>query len=247
MTDLLAPDEAPPALIINEMGTSPLVLICEHASNRLPKSMGTLGLKREDLDRHIAYDIGAEGVSRHLSNLLDCALVLNRYSRLAYDCNRSPEHAGAMPEVSEVFEIPGNKGLSPSEKLARVNGIYHPFHLAIGQLLDQRAVHKRRTIIVTMHSFTPVFKGIARTVEVGLLFDQDESLAKKLEHSFPGFDTRMNEPYSAKDGVMHTTAIHGAARGLPSLMLEIRNDLITKEDDQRAWGERLAAAFKGVT
>jgi predicted N-formylglutamate amidohydrolase len=240
MIDLLEPGEEHPALVLNEKGHSPVVLVCEHASNRLPRKLGSLGLNPEDLDRHIAYDIGAEAVSRTLSKLLDAPLVLQRYSRLAYDCNRSPEHPGAMPEVSEIFEIPGNKNLSPEAKLARINALYRPFHTELSGLLDRRAVNNKKSLFVTIHSFTEIYLGKQRAVELGLLFDRDARIANELAKAFPGFDTRLNEPYSAKDGVMHTANLHAASRGLANIMIEVRNDLITTERGQQEWAQRLS-------
>jgi predicted N-formylglutamate amidohydrolase len=239
MTKILGDGEDHPALIFNAEGTSPIVLICEHASNRVPKSLGTLGLSDEDLQRHIAFDIGAEGTSRILSKLLDAPLILQRYSRLVYDCNRPPEAEGAMPELSEVFEIPGNKNLLPSARLARTHEIYRPFHRAVEDFLDHRAAEKRQTIIVTMHSFTPVYKGKSRDFDVGFLFDRDNWLANFLIKAFPTEKARLNEPYGPKDGVMHTTNLHAAPRGLKHVMIEIRNDLIANHAGQNTWANNL--------
>jgi predicted N-formylglutamate amidohydrolase len=239
MNTVLGHDEDHPAHILNPNGASPIVLICEHASNTLPKSLGTLGLGDEDLQRHIAYDIGAEGTSRILSKLLDAPLILQRYSRLAYDCNRPPEAEGAMPEVSEIFEIPGNKNLLPSARLARTREIYRPFHRAIEDYLDRRAAEKLQTIVVTMHSFTPVYKGKARDFDVGFLFDRDTWLANFLVKAFPSEKARLNEPYGPKDGVMHTTGLHAAPRGLKHVMIEIRNDLIANHAGQNTWANHL--------
>lgn len=239
MNSLLGVDEDHPALIINENGASPIVLICEHASNRLPKSLGTLGLSDDDLQRHIAYDIGAEGTSRILSKLLDAPLIMQRYSRLAYDCNRPPESEGAMPEVSEIFEIPGNRNLLPSARLARTQQIYRPFHRSVEDFLDKRASEKRQTIVVTMHSFTAVYKGKPRDFDVGFLFDRDNWLANFLIKAFPSDKARLNEPYGPKDGVMHTTSLHAAPRGLKHVMIEIRNDLIANHAGQNTWANNL--------
>ncbi len=251
MKSLLGENELHPAHVIHEHGTSSIVLICEHASNVIPQSLNNLGLAAEDLNRHIAYDIGAEGVSRLLSRLLDAPLVLNRYSRLAYDCNRSPEHPGAMPEISEIFEIPGNRNLSAEDKLARITKLYRPFHEETAKLFDRRAAHGKSTMVVTIHSFTRIYQGKTRDVEIGLLFDRDARMANALVNSFPGFDTRLNEPYSAKDGVMHTANLHADSRGLPNIMIEIRNDLIETERGQQEWAQRLSVplnqlAAKGV-
>src|SRR3954452_236378 len=130
MATCILEGEEGPALLVNGSGASRHVLVCEHASNRLPKSLGTLGLPESDLQRHIAWDIGAEQVARRLSRLLDAPLVLQRYSRLAFDCNRPPDSADAMPEISETTHIPGNRNLSPDAKLMRIHEIYRPFHAA---------------------------------------------------------------------------------------------------------------------
>ena len=240
MTELLSADEAQAGAIINENGASPIVLICEHASNLLPKNLGTLGLSDADLKRHIAYDIGAEGTARILAKLLDAPLILQRYSRLAYDCNRPPEAEGAMPEVSEVTPIPGNKNLSAEAKLQRIVEIYRPFQNTISGFLDARAAHGKRAIPVSIHSFTKTYKGKAREVELGLLFDRDARLANLLVKSFPGFNTQLNEPYGPKDGVMHLMNLHAAPRGLQHLMIEIRNDIIETERGQQQWAQRLS-------
>jgi predicted N-formylglutamate amidohydrolase len=225
---------------LNETGTSPYVLVCEHASNRLPKKLGNLGLSPDDLQRHIAWDIGAEGVSRLLSKLLDAPLALQRYSRLAYDCNRQPESEGAMPGLSETTEIPGNKGLSSADKMDRIEAIYRPFHNGLAHLLDKRASTGKITNIVTIHSFNKTYKGRDRAVELGILFDRDARIADKLIKGFPNIDARLNEPYGPKDGVMHTINLHAAPRGLKSVMIEIRNDLIANERGQNEWAQRLS-------
>ena len=250
MSKLLEADEAHPAEVINETGLSPFVLICEHASNLLPRSLGTIGLTEADLNRHIAYDIGAASTARMLSRLLDAPLILQRYSRLAYDCNRPPEQSSAMPELSEIFEIPGNKNLSATDKLARTCEIARPFHAAITNHLDLRAANGQRAIPVSIHSFTKNYKGKDRIVDLGLLFDRDPWLANQLVKSYPDLNVQFNEPYGPKDGVMHLMNLHAAPRGLHHLMIEIRNDLIETERGQQQWAQRLSvplmkAATKG--
>jgi predicted N-formylglutamate amidohydrolase len=239
MDKLLAEGELHPAHIVNESGASPVVLVCEHAANTLPKSLGTLGLSDEDLKRHIGWDIGAEGTSRILSKLLDAPLVLQRYSRLAYDCNRPAEADGAMPEVSEIFDIPGNKNLPPTARLARTREISRPFHHTLEALLDQRAAEKNQTLLVSIHSFTPVYKGKPRDFDVGFLFDRDNWLANFLVKAFPKDKARLNEPYGPKDGVMHLMNLHAAPRGLKHVMIEIRNDLISNHAGQNTWANHL--------
>jgi predicted N-formylglutamate amidohydrolase len=240
MVQSLLDGEDDPAIVVNEAGKSPYVLVCEHAGKRIPKKLGTLGLAAADLERHIAWDIGAEQVSRLLSRLLDATLVLQRYSRLVYDCNRPPESADAMPVISETTPIPGNVKLSAPEKLARISEICRPFHAAVTRVLDRKAAEGITAKLVTIHSFTPVFKGKVRDVQLGFLHDRDSYLAGRLVRSFPGIDARLNEPYAPKDGVLHTVNLHAAPRGINSVMIEIRNDLIASERGQNEWAQRLS-------
>ena len=240
MPALLEEDEEHPFLAVNAEGRSPFVLICEHASRQMPRRLGRLGLPDAELERHIAWDIGAEPVARLLSRLMDAPLALQRYSRLAYDCNRPPESPGAMPELSELTVIPGNQGLTAADRLARIEGLYRPFHDGVSHLLDARAAAGVKTLVVSIHSFTPVYKGNRRSVELGILHDRDPALASKLIKSFPNVDARLNEPYGPKDGVMHTLNMHGFARGLPHAMIEIRNDLVADGRGQDEWAQRLS-------
>jgi predicted N-formylglutamate amidohydrolase len=242
-TRLLDNGEAPSAVLVNDGGRSPYVLVCEHASNLLPKALGRLGLPGSELKRHIAWDLGAEQLARRLSRLADAPLVMQRYSRLAYDCNRPPDSADAMPEVSESTDIPGNRNLLAAERLARIREIYRPFHAAVADLLDRRAANGVRSLVVTIHSFTPVYKGARRGVELGILHDRDTSLAERLMASFADVDARFNEPYGPKDGVLHTLNLHAAPRGLAHAMIEVRNDFLSDGHGQDAWAERLSASL----
>jgi len=236
--------EEPAAITVNAQGRSPCVLVCEHASNHLPKKLGTLGLGEADLARHIGWDIGAGKVSRLLSRLLDAPLVLQRYSRLAYDCNRPPDSPEAIPEMSETTAIPGNKGLDAPAKMARVAAFYRPFHNAVAALLDARACAGVSSMVITLHSFTQIYKGKPRAVELGVLHDRDTRLSAKLIKSFPNVDARLNEPYGPKDGVLHTLNLHAAPRGLPHAMIEIRNDLIAEARGQDEWAQKIAVVLR---
>jgi predicted N-formylglutamate amidohydrolase len=247
MAQRLLDGEDGPAILVNEAGNSPVVLVCEHAGRRIPKCLASLGLGEEDLRRHIAWDIGAEGVSRLLSRLLDAPLILQRYSRLVYDCNRPPESPDAIPVVSETTRIPGNVQLSPADRLARIDAIYRPLHATVSRLLDLRAVHGRPAHLVTIHSFTPVYKGKQRKLDLGILHDRDTRLADKLLKSFPKLDVRRNEPYGPQDGVCHTLNLHAGVRGLPCAMIEIRNDLIETERGQDEWAQRLSVPLGHAT
>ena len=240
MGALLQQGEESPFIAVNEQGRSPFVLICEHASNTMPKALGTLGLPEAELTRHIAWDIGAEKVGRLLSRLMDAPLLLQRYSRLAYDCNRPPESPDSIPEMSELTAIPGNRKLSAEDRLARAREIYRPFHDGVSAVLDKRAAGGQHSLVVSIHSFTPVYKGKPRSVELGILHDRDTTLSSKLIKSFPNIDARLNEPYGPKDGVLHTLNLHGFTRGLQHAMIEIRNDLVSTERGQDEWAQRLS-------
>lgn len=247
MGALLLDSEPAPLETFNDSGRSACVLICEHASNVMPQRLGTLGLEEADLQRHIAWDIGAAKTARRLARLLDAPLLLQRYSRLVHDCNRPAESPDAMPEVSEVTAIPGNRDLTPADRLARIREIYRPFHLGISDFLDQRASAGTETILVTIHSFTPVYKGKARTTELGILHDRDTRLSSLLIKSFPNVNARLNEPYGPKDGVLHLLNLHAAPRGLRHVMIEVRNDLIAMERGQDEWAQRLSVPLIHAT
>jgi predicted N-formylglutamate amidohydrolase len=234
-------------IVVNSAGQSPIVLACEHAGRRIPKRLGSLGLSAKELDRHIAYDIGAEGVARLLADMLDAPLVLQRYSRLDYDCNRPPDSPSAMPIISESTAIPGNQNLTASARAERIGVIYRPFHERAAAMIDERMARHSTVIFVTIHSFTPVFKGIERRMHVGLLFDRDrrftDLVAPLIRKSGP-FDVRLNEPYGPEDGVCHTVNLQAGAKGLPYSMIEIRNDLIESEPGQVEWAGRLAGVLQ---
>ncbi|NKL06675.1 N-formylglutamate amidohydrolase [Rhizobium leguminosarum] len=223
-------------------GRSPVLLICEHASNALPVVYGDLGLPSEALSSHIAWDPGALAVARILSEVLDATLVYQRFSRLIYDCNRPPSSPGAMPETSEIYAIPGNKDLSPEERLARTDALYVPFHDAIRGLIRDRRARGQDSVIVTMHSFTPVYHGRERAVELGILHDEDSRLADLMLRAAaeaPLYRTERNEPYGPEDGVTHTLILHGLSNGLRNVMIEVRNDLIADDSGQGVMADYL--------
>ena len=217
------------------------LVVCEHASNRVPAALGGLGLASDLLESHIAWDPGALPVARDLARLLDAPLVHGGLSRLVYDCNRPPDAPDAVPEVSEIHAIPGNTALPPVARQLRIDRVYAPFRDRLAAEIAARRPHLRA--LVTVHSFTPVYKGRTRAVELGILHGRDDRLARAMMASIPnppGRDIRLNEPYGPHDGVSHTLDLHGAGNDLPSVMLEIRNDLIATAEAQRAWAEFLA-------
>jgi predicted N-formylglutamate amidohydrolase len=245
MDGLLASDEEP-AVEVRD-GGGPLLIACEHASNRLPRALGSLGLKASDLDRHIAWDPGAAELSAGVASRLDATLVLQRYSRLAIDCNRDPSLADAITPFSEDTPIPGNVGLSPEARSSRIAALWAPFHSALDRLVERRRAAKRLTGLVTVHSFTPVFRGISRPWHVGIISTNDRSFAEAMLAVLrrdPKLIVGDNEPYSARDNVDYTIRRHGRDRGLPHVMIEVRNDLLRTVKDIAAWTERLTEAIR---
>ncbi|MCF3639329.1 N-formylglutamate amidohydrolase [Rhizobium sp. TRM95111] len=232
---ILSVEEGDPVAIENADGRSRVILVCEHASRRMPQSLGTLGLSGEALESHIAWDPGALAVARLMARSLDATLFFQRFSRLVYDCNRPPESPAAIPETSEVYAVPGNAKLGVADRQARTDALYVPFRGGLSALVRQRIAAGRAPVIVTMHSFTPVYFGRNRTVEIGILHDADSRLADGMlaaagENML--YDIRRNEPYGPEDGVTHTLKEHGLANGLLNVMIEIRNDLIKEEIGQ---------------
>ncbi len=213
--------------VVNPDGAGGVVLVCEHASHVIPAALHDLGLRAEDRMSHAVWDIGARALALHLSEALDAPLVAGGLSRLVYDCNRPPEAPDAIPARSEVIEVPGNRGLDAAARAARADAVYHPFRRTLTQVLDTR---QPPFALVTIHSFTPVFNGRPRAVELGLLHDSDADLALAAMRAANArgieLDTRLNAPYDATDGVTHTLREHGVARGIPNLMIEVSNALL---------------------
>lgn len=228
----------PVAQLVNPTGASPLLFVCEHASCRIPDEFEGLGLSGDLRSSHIAWDPGALQVGCHLSALMDARLVASTVSRLVYDCNRPPDAPDAVPARSERFDVPGNVGLNDRQKAERARNFYEPFRnlLAEALLLQPKAM-------ATVHSFTPVYLGKNRDVEIGILHGSDRRLADQMlrtagEHT--KLQVRRNEPYGEQDGVMHTLNVHAIGNGLLNVMLEIRNDLIASAQQQRDIAEMLA-------
>src|SRR5271168_45133 len=151
MAPLLDPDEPNPVMLENESGNSVFFLTCDHAGRVFPRRLGRLGLPEAETLRHIAWDIGIGGVGRELSRLLDAPVILQTYSRLVIDCNRDPKVPSSIPEISENTEIPGNRSLDETERAARVDAIFRPYHNAIGAALDRRAAANRASALVALH------------------------------------------------------------------------------------------------
>lgn len=234
-----------PVRVLNGQGASPYVLLCEHASRFIPEEYKGLGLAAEDLTRHIAWDIGAANVAEALSTLLDAPLVMAGYSRLLIDLNRPVGSATSIPKISESTVIPGNLDLTPEERARRVTLYFEPYQLAVRQLLDARRELARATTIVGVHSFTPIFKGMARPWHAGILYRGSRRFGHALAEALGGQTKSIaeNEPYQIEDDSDYTVPVHGEARGLDAVLVEIRQDLIANGEGAASWADRLAAAL----
>ena len=232
-------------------GPAGLVLICEHASNALapgvPGLGGDLGISAETRASHAAHDIGALGLARGLAPLLapvagGVVLVHAPLSRLVFDLNRAPDHPGAMPAKSEVHEVPGNRDLTPADRLARTEAVCLPFHETLARQIARQVALGRRPVLISVHSFTPVYFGQRRDVEFGVIHDDDTALSLAVMQAAQGcgLETRLNEPYSAAGDVTHTIRLHAVPMRLVNTMLEVRNDLIADAPAQAAMAARLA-------
>jgi predicted N-formylglutamate amidohydrolase len=200
------------------------------------------------MDRHIAYDIGAEGLARKLSKRLDAPLVLQRYSRLVIDCNRPFEAPDCIAEASDGTLIPGNCALSEADRVLRFEEVHRPFHDAIGRLLDARQREGRPTVLATIHSFTPRFANKDRPWRLGVCFNRDARLAEHFMAAFraadPAICAAYNEPYPVDDVSDYTVPVHGEGRGLPHVLLEVRNDQIADEAGRERWAKLVAPALE---
>lgn len=240
---LLTLDDPAAVAVETAKGIAPFLLLCDHAGQAIPQRLGDLGLPAGEIDRHIGWDIGALGVSRHLSRQLDTTLIHQRYSRLVIDCNRTPGIASSIPQVSELTPIPGNVGIPAEQSLAREHEIFLPYHRTIADTLDERQRAGLPTAVIAMHSFTPVFKGSTRPWQVGLLFNRHPEFAlllAELLREEGDLDVGINEPYAMTDATDYTLPVHAERRQLPYVGIEIRQDLIADQQGQQNWAKRFA-------
>jgi predicted N-formylglutamate amidohydrolase len=233
----------PVIVVENPEGSGPFVILCDHASSRIPKQFDSVRFDPAMLALHIAWDPGALGVARHLSARLDAPLIWPDASRLLIDCNRAPDASSLIVVETERGPVDANRGLSVEHRQRRLAEIHAPYHAAIDACLKRRADAGRPTALVAIHSFTPVFFGKPRPWQIGIVFGEDRRLADLLVSSLkadPALTVGINQPYSPADQVYYTVARHAAPGHLPAAMIEIRNDEIAKEAGQRAWADRLA-------
>jgi predicted N-formylglutamate amidohydrolase len=241
--------DPPPVEFANPQGRTPVLLVCDHASRAVPRALDGLGLAPEHLARHIGWDIGAAAVTRRLAQLLDAPAVLAGYSRLVVDCNRDPDDPTSMPEASDGVMVPGNRGLSPEARAARIAAIFAPYHEAVAAELDAIARRGASPAVLSVHSFTPVMKGAARPWHVGVLWDDDPRIALPLLAALradPALVVGDNQPYSAREPAGYTMRHHALRRGIPHVAVELRQDVVAAAAGAEAWATRLAAALRPI-
>lgn len=244
---MLKVNEPPAFEIVNPEGLSNTILVCDHASNRVPIDLKNLGLNTEQLADHIAWDLGAADVARALSKLIDAPLILSGYSRLVIDCNRPLSSHESIPEQTAEVDVPGNKNLTSDDRNNRVDTFFWPYHNAIKELLNKR--QNPSTILLSIHSFTPVLHQHQRPWHIGISHKKDNGLAKffyqqlsQLNELNVGF----NQPYPIEDEFDYTIPTHGDGRNIPNIMIEIRQNTIQTTLEASAWAERLAQVCTAI-
>jgi predicted N-formylglutamate amidohydrolase len=238
----IAAEEAESFRILPGRADAGLIVLCDHAGNAFPPGYGTLGLPAAQLERHIAYDIGAAEVVRAVAEALGAPAVMTRYSRLLIDPNRGPDDPTQIMRLSDGAVIPGNRKLDAAERAKRARLYYEPYHHAIGRVIDRCVEAGVAPMLLSIHSFTESWKMVARPWHVGVLWDtRDARLAKPLlEGFYAGGDLIVgeNEPYM---GQVEGDCLwqHGTVRGLANAILEVRQDLIRDTTGQAMWAARI--------
>mgnify|MGYP000857258481 FL=1 len=245
---LLDPSEPRPFEVINSEVSRPVLLACDHASNRVPRSLAGLGLSEASLQRHIAIDIGAGDVTRYLARMLDTTAVLCNYSRLVVDCNRAPADPTCILALSDGDWVPGNQDLSDEDRWRRIHEIHQPYHQTIDMQLDRLHQDPYWPALISIHSFTPFFDQVHRPWEIGVLWDTDPRIALPLLEKLAarGVMVGDNEPYSGKHPADHTMDHHAELDRLPHVSIEIRQDLIGDPEGVKKWAQCLGEVLEEI-
>lgn len=230
-----------PLTVIPGTVASGVVLLCDHASNAFPPELDRLGLPEGECLRHIAYDIGAAGLTRRLAGRLGAPAVLSGYSRLLIDCNRGADDPTLIMKLSDGAIVPGNRHVDAAEQARRIRLYYEPYHSAIDALIDQSLAAGIPPVLLSIHTFTPVWKGVPRPWHCGVLWDRDHRLPGPLLTALraePDLVVGDNQPYSGRlEG--DCLCQHGTRRGLAHAIVEIRQDLVSDDAGEAHWAERL--------
>lgn len=251
-TILIGSDDPPPVRVVNSSGTTPLLLVCDHASNYIPPHLQCLGLSPHQLHEHIAWDIGAADLTLQLAMRLNCPAVLANYSRLLIDVNRDPDSddPSLIPILSDGAEIPGNQQLSAQARLLRIEQLHQPYHHELHCLLEQLCLLVDAPALFSIHTFTPTLKHAdqPRPWHAGMLWNCDPRMAVPLINYLRTHDHLVigdNQPYSGRE-IAYTANRHGHDRGFPHCAIEIRQDLLQSYEDTQEWSDRLYAGLRQV-
>lgn len=240
---LLAQGEPPSARVENAGGRGKCVIVCDHASNAVPKALGTLGLRKSDLKKHIAWDPGTEDIGRHVAQRLDAPLVLASWSRLVVDLNRGHDSRECMREESDHVRIPGNEALTEAQRKQRLDEIFWPYHRAVDAQLQKFLDRGVAPALLSIHSFTPEMDGFRRPWHIGVLWNKEEGIAldlvARLRKNNPDLRIGENEPYSLKAAnvTRNTISTHAESRGLPYVIVEFRQDLVDTRRKAHKWAD----------
>jgi predicted N-formylglutamate amidohydrolase len=222
-----------------------ILFVCDHATNALPQSYGTLGLEPADLTRHIAYDIGAAWITRRLAAAFEAPAILSTFSRLLIDPNRGADDPTLVPKLSDRRIIPGNEKADEAEVAMRRDAFWWPYRRAISARIEAMLERGPVPLVISIHSFTPSWRGDPRPWEIGILWDNDPRLAKPLIEALAadGLVTGDNEPY---DGALigDTLDEEVTRRGLAGLLIETRQDLVDTQNKAEAWADRLSRILR---
>lgn len=247
---LLRPKEAPPARIENPKGRASCLIVCDHASNVIPLSLKDLGVSKADRQKHIAWDPGTEDIGRYLSKKLDAPAVFASYSRLVVDLNRGHDDIECMREIYDHIEVPGNKNLSDEQRAQRLDELFWPYHETIDAELRRFLSNGRVPMLLSIHSFTPEMDGFKRPWEIGILWNEEEGIARQLAENLraqnPGMVVGENEPYSLKAYNKNTINTHAEARGLPYVIVEFRQDLVGTKTGAEKWAKIFLEALQPI-
>ena len=232
--------------IMASEGDSPLILLCDHASNRIPADYGDLGVPAAQFARHIAYDIGARDLTLALHQRLGATAVLSCFSRLLIDPNRGPDDPTLIMRLSDGAVVPGNRAVDEAERQRRITRFHAPYHAAIAGEIARVKARRQIPFLVSLHSFTPVWRGWPRPWHVGILWDRDAAVARAVIDGFLAQGDLVvgdNEPYhGALEG--DTLNTHGTKPGLPHVLIEVRQDLISDKTGVDEWAGRVARVIE---
>ncbi len=246
---LLSEDDPPVFLIERAQGSSAFVLTCDHAGRAIPRKLARLSLSEHELSTHVAWDLVVAELGRQLSTRLDAFLIMHNYSRLVIDANRPPDAPDSIPTLCEHTRIAANEGLSSSDARQRFEEVFQPYHQRIRDELDARRARACPSVLVALHSFTPVYMNEGRRWHVGVLYGRDPRLGRLVREGLRSDGTLIvgdNQPYAVSDASDYTIIVHGEQRGLPHVELEIRQDLLASESDVQWWAERLGGVLEAA-